>query len=81
MLIVLFKITKRDDADMIHLELLHSIATVYQPEVNIDTIVLNNIAHQFIIASLNGEHQEVSLKILVKMSATDNPDLLQELID
>ncbi|KAM3143519.1 hypothetical protein pb186bvf_004281 [Paramecium bursaria] len=80
-LIVLFKITKRDDADMIHLELLHSIATVYQPEVNIDTIVLNNKAHQFIIASLNGEHQEVSLKILVKMSATDNPDLLQELID
>ena len=29
---------------MIHLELLHSIATVYQPEVNLDAIVLNNKA-------------------------------------
>lgn len=60
-LIVLFKIIKRDDADMIHLELLHSIASVYQPDLLVDDIVLSNKAPQFIFASLNGEYPDLSL--------------------
>lgn len=66
---------KAPASDFIHYEILCPFTYFYQPDEEIDAVLLANDAIKFLLSTINGEYVDLTLRVVKSISLSENQEI------